>query len=75
MRPFGVLAENGDAEKIRAYEQGQEGARGISCGQDVGKDGDAEDAKAGESGLGHAGEKRGAGEQGPLPMVEVHGRG
>ena len=45
MRPFGVFAEEGDAEKIRAHEQRQQGAGGITRGQGVGKKRDAEDAE------------------------------
>jgi len=75
MLPFGMFAENGDAKKIRADEQRQKRAGGISRGENIGKDGDAENAQAGEASLGHAGEKRGEGEQGPLPVAEVHGRG
>jgi hypothetical protein len=73
VRPFGVLAEESDAEKIGADEQREQCTGGITRGQGVGKKRDAEDAESGKAGLGHAGEKRAGGEEGPLPRGQVHG--
>ena len=74
MRPFGVFPKNADAKKIGADEEREQGADGITRGQGVGKERHAQDAESGETGLGHAHEKRGGGEQGPLPGGQVHGR-
>jgi len=70
-----VFVKNGDAKKIRAHEHRQERAGGIAGGQDDGEKCDAEDAESGKAGLGHADEKCGERQQGPLPGVEMHGRG